>query len=88
ELIQVVRADGRDIIISGAMKDVYRVLKNAGMVEVIGRDNIFLNSPRNPNLSTRNALKRAQQLLGTTKADIRIFYDPSKDKEGGGSAMG
>ncbi|MCB1236918.1 MAG: SulP family inorganic anion transporter [Verrucomicrobiae bacterium] len=88
ELIRFVRSSSRDVIISGASKDVYRVLKNAGMVEVIGRDNIFLNSPRNPNLSTRNALKRAQQLLGTTKADIRIFYDPSKDKEGGGSAMG
>ncbi|MEZ5433127.1 MAG: YbjQ family protein [Verrucomicrobiales bacterium] len=28
------------------------------MVEVIGRENIFLNSPRSPNLSTRKALLR------------------------------
>ena len=27
----------------------------------------------------RDALKRAQQLLGTTKADIKIFYDPNKE---------
>ena len=40
--------------------------------------NIFLTNPRNPNLSTRAALKRAQQLLGTDKADIWIFYDPSQ----------
>ncbi len=82
ELVHYVRSAGREVIISGASKDVYRVLKNADMVEVIGRKNIFLNSPRNPNLSTRNALKRAQEVLGTTEADIRIFYDPNQSGEG------
>lgn len=81
EMVQFLRIHDRHVIISGATKDVYRVLKNAGSVEVIGKDNIFLNHPRNPNLSTRNALKRAQELLGTTEADIRIFYDPSKDRK-------
>ncbi|MDF2376616.1 MAG: SulP family inorganic anion transporter [Verrucomicrobiales bacterium] len=81
EMVQFLNAHGRHVIISGATKEVYRVLKNAGTVEVIGRSNIFANNPRNPNLSTRNALKRAQELLGTTEADIRIFYDPNKDKK-------
>lgn len=76
ELIRYVRGAGRELLISGASKDVYRVLKNSGMVEVIGRANIFLNSPKNPNLSTRNALRRAQAVLGTAEADIRIFYPP------------
>jgi SulP family sulfate permease len=40
-----------------------------------------MHAPSNPNISTRDALRRAQQLLGTTKADIRIFYDPNKEKE-------
>ncbi len=57
------------------------MLRNAGSVEVIGRRNIFLNHPRNPNLSTRNALIRAQELLGTTEADIRIFYDPNSKRK-------
>ncbi len=78
EMVHFLRGHDRHVIISGATKDVYRVLKNAGSVEVIGRDNIFVNHPRNPNLSTRNALKRAQELLGTDEADIRIFYDPTK----------
>lgn len=81
ELVQFLRKLDRHVIISGATKDVYRVLKNAGSVDVIGRDNIFLNNPRNPNLSTRHALKRAQELLGTKEADIRIFYDPNKDRK-------
>lgn len=81
EMVQFLNTHGRHVIISGATKDVYRVLKNAGTVEVIGRSNIFANNPRNPNLSTRNALKRAQELLGTTEADIRIFYDPNQDRK-------
>ncbi len=60
------------------MKDVYRVLKDSGLVEVIGKTNIFLGSPSNPNLSTRNALKRAQEILGRKDADVRIYFDPGK----------
>ena len=82
ELTEFLRSDGRDLIISGLSKDVYRVLKNAGMVPVIGRENLFIGSAQNPNLSTRNALKRAQAILGTTQADVRIFYDPSKPSGG------
>lgn len=81
EMAQFLRSHDRYVIISGASKEVYRVLKNAGTLEVLGRGNVFLNSPQNPNLSTRLALKRAQVLLGTTEADIRIFYDPKKDSK-------
>jgi sulfate permease, SulP family len=82
ELVHVLRGDGRDLIVSGALKDVYRVLRDSGLVEVIGRDNIFLGSTTNPNLSTRNALKRAQQILGSTEAEVRIYYDPAKQASG------
>lgn len=78
ELIFFLRSTNRDLIISGATKEVYRVLKNSGLVDEVGRENIFLNSPRSPNLSTRNALLRAQELLGTKEADVKIFFDPSK----------
>lgn len=85
ELIGFVRAKGLHLIASGASRDVYRVLKQSGVLATLqegcdrkaGESNLFLASPRNPNLSTRNALKRAQQLLGTKEADIRIFFDPS-----------
>ena len=81
ELVRVLRSKGRHVLISGVMKDIYRVLRNAGMIEVIGKDNIFPSSPSNPNVATRNALRRAQQLLGTTEADVRIYYDAGKRKE-------
>ena len=81
ELIGYLRSSDRHLLISGLSKQVYRVLRNSGMVDVVGRDNLFMGSAQNPNISTRNALKRAQALLGTTKADVHIFYDPSHDKK-------
>ena len=83
ELLRILRADERHLIVSGASKDVYRVLKNSGLVDVIGRENIYPASPTNPNLSTRNALKRAQQILGIKDADVRIYFDPSKQSGSG-----
>ncbi len=78
ELVQVLRADGRDLIISGAVEDLHRVLCDSGLVAVVGEDNIFPASPANPNLATRNALRRAQEILGSKDAEVRIYYDPSK----------
>lgn len=88
DLIRYMRQKGLHLLVSGATKDVYRVLKRSGVLVTLqegcdrraGETNLFLSNPRNPNLSTRGALKRAQQLLGTEKADIRIFYDPGMEK--------
>ncbi|MES2476839.1 MAG: SulP family inorganic anion transporter [Verrucomicrobiota bacterium] len=88
DLILFMRGHGLHLIVSGATREVYRVLKKSGILVTLqagcdrraGESNIFLTNPRNPNLSTRSALKRAQQLLGTKKADIRIFYDPAHQK--------
>ena len=78
ELIRTMRADKRDIIISGVMRDVVCVLKNSGLMEVIGRENIFPGNAANPNISTRNALKRAQQIIGGKDAEVHIYYDPKQ----------
>ncbi len=81
DLVRFLRDNGRELIVSGVMKEVYRVLKNAGAVPVIGKENIFPGSVDNPNIATRNALKRAQEILGTKEVDVRIQYDPSKAME-------
>jgi SulP family sulfate permease len=86
DLIVFMREKNRHLLVSGATHEVYRVLKKSGILATIqagcdrdaGESNLFLNSPSNPNISTRDALRRAQQLLGTDQADIRIFYDPTK----------
>jgi SulP family sulfate permease len=80
DLVKVMRANGRDLIVSGAMKEVYRVLRDSKLVETIGRNNIFPGSAANPNLATKHALKRAQEILGSDKAEIHIYYDPAKGR--------
>lgn len=82
ELILFMRSKNRHLIISGISKDVYRVLKNSGLIEILGRDNMFPGSVQNPNLATRNALKRAQDLLGTKDAEIQIMYTPDRTPSG------
>jgi SulP family sulfate permease len=89
DLIKHMRREGRHVIISGATRDVYKVLKQSGVLGTIlegcdrsqGETNLFFTSPSNPNLSTRDALIRAQELLGTKEADIKIFYDKSQEKK-------
>ena len=84
-LVKHMREQGRFVLISGATREVYKVLKLSGALESIqsdcdrsqGETNVFIYAPSNPNLSTRDALIRAQELLGTKTADIKIFYDPS-----------
>ncbi len=62
-----------------------RVLRNSGIIKVIGVENIFSGDPTNPNVSTRRALLRASTLL-EGEADIRIFYDKRKEKTGNSTA--
>lgn len=79
ELIQFMRQKDRDLIVSGARKEVYRVFRDSGVLDILGKQNFFLESPRNPNLSTRKALMRAQEIIGTDQEpEIKIYYDPKK----------
>jgi SulP family sulfate permease len=86
DLIHFMREKQLHLLVSGATEEVHSVLKRSGILATlqagcdldVGESNLFLNSPANPNISTRDALRRAQQLLGTDKADIRIFFDPNK----------
>ena len=87
DLIKHTRNRGIHILVSGAGRDVYQILKKSGVLKVLqegclkeeGQTNLFLQSPSNPNLSTRDALIRAQELIGSKKADIKIFFDPNKE---------
>jgi len=89
DLILFMREKGLHLIVSGAPREVYKVLKKSGVLETLqegcdrknGETNLFIGNPANPNISTRDALLRAQELLGTKEADIRIFFDPSKEKD-------
>lgn len=78
ELILYIRERGRRLIVSGARKDVYKVFRDSGILSVVGRRNFFMDHASNPNLSTANALRRAQEIIGKKSAEIRIYVDPTK----------
>jgi SulP family sulfate permease len=65
---------GRHLLISGSSPEVTRVLENSGLLRQIGRENIF-PAEANATMATRNALKRAKELLPGEAADLRVFYD-------------
>ena len=77
QLLDFLQENGRHLIISGISPDVSKVLKRSGLFDKIGAENIF-PAEANLNVSTRNALKRALNLIHQATADIRIFYDKSK----------
>jgi SulP family sulfate permease len=66
------RQTDRFLIISGCTADVYRVLRNSGLLKQIGEENLF-PVEANPTISTRKALLRAKELL-PGKNEIRLFY--------------
>jgi len=80
QLVRSLHEVGRTLIISGAQRDVFKVLINSGLIETIGRENIFKARSQNPNLSTKQALERARELMGGKNADVRIFYQPDGGK--------
>lgn len=76
ELILFAREKQRHILVSGAHPEVERVFNNSGLMQLLGPDNFFAHHPDNPNISTRDALRRAQSLMGQSSANITIFASP------------
>ena len=68
------RQTGRHLLISGVQEDVLRVLRNSGLLAKLGAENVFA-SAENPNLATKRALQRAQQLLQSPEAEVRLYFD-------------
>lgn len=81
DLAEFARKKGSQIILSGANPGVKTVLENSKLMSHVGTENFFPYCPENPNLSTRNALKRAQQIIGSTEANIILFTAPHKDSD-------
>ncbi len=85
DLIKTTRKKGVHVLMSGVTREIYAVLKKSGVLQTLqegcdrsqGETNIFMYFQANPNISTKDALLRAQDLLGTRDAEIKIFYDGS-----------
>lgn len=81
EFVRFLRESGRDLIVSGAQEEIHRVFRDSGLMRTLGKENFFLYTPDNPNLSTRSALQRSQQLLGEESADIMLLVKQEEDDD-------
>jgi len=81
ELIRYMKEQDRTLLVTEVRKDAVRIFKNSGLIDIIGRENIFPDNPSNPTLATAKALKRAMQLMGGQEADVRIFLGKSKKQK-------
>lgn len=81
ELLRYMRGKERHLIISEARKDVVRVIKNSGLLDTLGRENLIPDVLGNPTLSTAKAMRQAKQLLeawGEKEAKVTIYVDEKK----------
>lgn len=80
DLIRFARKNDCAILVSGAHDEIDKVFHRSGLMDELGEENFFRYSPGNPNVSTRDALKRAQEITGIQSADITIFAAEKSDK--------
>ncbi|MEM9445158.1 MAG: SulP family inorganic anion transporter [Verrucomicrobiota bacterium] len=80
ELVHLAKEEGRSVLVSGVHKEVEQVFIQSGLMKLIGSENVFHYTPQNLTMSTRNALKRAQEIIGRDDADI-ILLTQRKDNK-------
>lgn len=73
ELVKYMKDNQRTLLVSEARKEAIRIFRNSGLLEIIGRENIFPDNPSNPTLATAKALKRAKTLLGGKMGEVSIL---------------
>ena len=81
DLIRYMRDMNRLLLVSEARKDVIRIFKKSGLLDTIGRENIFPDVAENPTLSTARALKLATKIVGDRRAKVSVYYDKKKEEE-------
>ncbi len=78
QLHNYLMSSGRYLLACGITPQIWDVLSDSGMVQLIGKGNLFIFDERHPHLSTQKAFLRASALL---KIDNEKITDISAAKE-------
>lgn len=82
DLIKFARTKSSEILVSGAHEEIENVFRRSGVMALLGEENFFRHRVENPTLSTRDALRRAQEITGLESADITIYAaERSQDRD-------
>jgi sulfate permease, SulP family len=70
QLYEYLKSSGRYLIACGLTHPIWDVLSDSGLIEMIGKNNLFIFDERHPQLSVQKAFNRAHELLSkeTVKA--------------------
>lgn len=63
QLYDYLKSSGRQLIGCGITHQIWDVLSDSGMIELIGKNNLFIFDERHPHLSVQKAFLRADDLL-------------------------
>lgn len=77
QLYEYLKNSGRHLIGCGITHQVWDVLSDSGMVELIGKANLFIFDERHPHLSVQKAFLCADELLKTEAARVSELATPS-----------
>jgi len=81
ELVLYMKDNQRILLLCEARRDLIKILKRSGLMDVIGKDYIFADNPYNPNLSVARALRKAQDITGQAPSRISIYAE-AKEMDG------
>jgi sulfate permease, SulP family len=72
QLHDYLRGSGRHLILCGLTMPIWEVLSDSGMVEVLGKENLFLFDERHPHLYLQKALANAKKLVKSDTAEAPV----------------
>jgi len=75
-LYEYLKASGKYLIGCGLTHQIWEVLCDSGMVELIGKNNLFIFDERNPYLSAQKAFLRANELINKEVTTPEIYATP------------
>ena len=73
ELLLYMGLHGRKLILSEVGPYAMKTLKQSGLYDIIGKDNVFKDDPKALNQSTSDAMKKARSLIGQEDVVVRII---------------
>lgn len=79
QLYVYLKNSGRHLVGCGLTHQVWDVLSDSGMIEQIGKANLFIFDEKHPQFSVQKAFSRAQELLQIEEEQVQALLEPIKD---------
>ncbi|WP_079989372.1 SulP family inorganic anion transporter [Candidatus Protochlamydia phocaeensis] len=80
QLYNYLKSSGRHLIGCGLTHQIWDVLSDSGMIDIMGKNNLFIFDERHPQLSVQKAFMRAHELLrleGAKAAEMAAAASPT-----------